>query len=165
MVVQKDLTFAGVTHPVIFNSAAMFKLEKETGLSTDRIGMMLVTGRAGFQIMHYILFAGLEAARVRNKTRREPFTIEEVGDLMDSEGGPGILWASPDDGIIKKEVEENGEKKIVEEQVREPRPAHPIATAMIEAWTSAFPKTREERELKQNPPVPAEQDPSLGTSE
>src|SRR6185295_17816838 len=126
-VVVKHLTFGTKgTHPVVFTSNALFKLEKETGLSTERIGLMLLTGRAGYQMMQIILWAGLEAARVRMKTRREPFTIDEVGDLLDEEGGAAFVWAGADDGL-------DGEKV----QVREPRPLHPIAADVTEAWTSA----------------------------
>lgn len=139
MIVVKDLTFGKVTHPVAFTSNALYKLEKETGLSTERIAFMMATGRAGFQMMQVILWAGLEAARLRNNTRREPFTLEEVGNLLDEEGGSAVVWAAEDDGMEKQA---DGSKI----QVRERRELHPIGAAILEAWASAFPKPRAKAE-------------------
>jgi hypothetical protein len=145
-VVVKQLTFGDKTYPVVFSSNALFKLEKETGLSTERIGLLLLTGRAGYQMMQIILWAGLEAARIRLKIRREPFTIDEVGDLLDEEGGSAQVWAGEDDG-------KDGQGVIV----REPRPAHPISTAVMEAWQAAFPKQRPmEDGAKSNPSMAAQ---------
>jgi len=156
MVVQKDVRFGNTTHPVVFNSNALFKLEKETGLIMDRIGILMMTGQAGFRIMQYVLWCGLEAGRIRAKTRHQPFTLEEVGDLMDLEGGPAFCWAGEDDGILETKEEVDGQIITKKTKVREPRPAHHIALAVQEAWLSAFPKAREEPEMAENPPAAAE---------
>jgi hypothetical protein len=158
-IVVKHVTFGTKgTYPIVFSSNALYKLEEKTGMSTERIGLMLFTRRAGFQMMQIILWAALEAARVREKLRRDQFTIDEVGDLLDEEGGSAVVWAGEDDGL--EEQEKDGEKISV--QVREPRPLHPICSVVLECWTAAFPKPREVRETA-NPPL-ASADAQPGTS-
>lgn len=145
--IAKEYTFGeGKTYPILINSNALFKLEERTGLSTERIGMMMVTGRAGYQLLQIILWAGLEAGRVRYKLKRPPFEMEEVGDLLDLAGGAPTVWLPADDGM--DEVEEDGVK--VKKQVRTPRADHPLAKIIHDCWVSAFPKPREED--KANPP-------------
>jgi hypothetical protein len=152
MMVQKEVKFGEKTYPIVFSSNALFKLEEKTGLSTERIGLLMSAGRAGYQMMQIILWSSLEAARVKLRSRREPFTVEEVGDLLDEAGGAPTVWAPADDGFVEEEV--NGEK--VRRQVREPREDHPIAVAVMECWISAFPKQREIKEA--NPPIASESD-------
>src|SRR5262245_37744917 len=111
-VVVKTVTFGTKgMFPIVCSSNALFKLEEKTGFSTERIGLLLMSGRAGYQMMQMILWAMLEAARVREKTRREAFTIEEVGDLLDEEGGSAVVWAGADDGMETREVD-GVEKKV-----------------------------------------------------
>lgn len=135
MVVVKHVTFGTQTHPIVFSSNALYKLEEKTGTSTERIGLLMSSGRAGYLMMQIVLWAALEAARVREKTRRDPFTVEEVGDLLDEEGGSAMVWAPADDGLKKNE---DG----TTEQVREVREFHPIAAAVLACWEAAFPKPR-----------------------
>lgn len=163
MILVKELKFGEkATHPVVFSSNALFKLEEKTGLSTERVGLMLMTGRAGFQMMQIILWAGLEAARVRLKTRRDAFTIEEVGDLLDEEGGSAVVWAGADDGFDEEDGPEvDGKPTKVRVQRREPRVQHPIAVATLESWNAAFPKPREVASA--NPPQ-ASSDVQLGAN-
>ena len=148
-VVVKYVTFGTKgTLPIVFSSNALFKLEEKTGLACERIGLLLFTGRAGYNMMQIILWAGLEAARVREKLKRDVYTIDEVGDLLDEEGGSAVVWAAPDDGFDEREVD--GEKVRV--AVREPREMHPIAALVKEAWDDAFPKQRKLAEGAPNPP-------------
>jgi hypothetical protein len=161
-VVVKHVTFGTKgTFPIVFSSNALYKLEEKTGLSTERIGLLMFTGRAGYHMMQIILWAALEAARVREKLRREAFTIEEVGDLLDEEGGSGVVWLAADDGMEERDDEATGAK--VKVLVREPREMHPICVAVTSCWEAAFPKQRK-IEGAPNPPVASDSVPA-GTND
>jgi len=159
MLVVKQVTFGSRgTHPIVFSSNALFNAEKVTGLSIERLAVMLQLGRAGFQYCQMLLWAALEAGRMRYKTRSEPFTIEEVGDMLDELGGIAHAFQPEDDGFDA--VEENGVAKKV--QTRIPQEAHPLGKAFLEAWTSAFPQPRPLEEGMTRPPETA--DVPVGTN-
>lgn len=139
MVVIKDVKFGEKTFPIVFSSNALFKMEEKTGLSTERIGLLMASGRAGYQMMQIILWAALEAGRMKTKARRPMFDLEEVGDLLDEVGGSAVVWAQADDGM---EAIETSSGDVEKKQVREAREMHPVAVVVMEAWQAAFPKQR-----------------------
>lgn len=112
--VATNITIGQKTYTLQYTSNALFKLEKETGKSTRMLGLILASGRGGFADLQIILWAGLEGARIKHQLRAEPFTVEEVGDMLDDAGGNGVVW-------------EEG---------------HPVAGAVLEAWLTAFPKPK-----------------------
>ncbi len=67
MTVTKQVKLGPNEYPIIFNSMALYMLEKETGLTIERLGLYLATGRLGFQTAHTMMWAGLEAARKRTQ--------------------------------------------------------------------------------------------------
>jgi len=131
---EQTVVFGGRAYSIVYNSNALFRLEKETGYSIQQIGFLLLNGRGGYALMQQILWAGLEGARIRNITRPNPFTVEEVGDLLDTEGGPAMIW-------------ENDK--------------HPVAISIMDAWISAFPK-KERKDLPKDtdPNAPAAANPT-----
>lgn len=157
--VQKEIRFGKSHYPVVFGSNALRLLEKETGTTIERLGLLMVTGRAGYSVMQAVVWAGLEHGRLRNRLTRPPFTMEEVGDLLDEEGGSAVIWAPEDDGFEEQEEEReeviNGEtvKTTVKTrvQVREPRDRHPIAVNILECWASAFPQQQRKEPEPANP--------------
>jgi hypothetical protein len=120
-----SITIGKQTYEVRYTSNALRLLEKETGRQTQQIGLMLMAGRYGFGLLQEILWAGLEGARIKLSSRPAPYTVNEVGDLIDEAGGPGEFW------------DEHGSN----------------ASAILDAWMEAFPaKKREEDKRKKNPP-------------
>lgn len=120
MSVAKHVMIAGKAYPIQYTANALRRLEQQTKMTTTQLGFLLVSGQGGFSHLHDILWAGLEGARLKEMTRLQPYTIDEVGDLLDEAGGPQVFWA---------EGSENG-------------------NLLLEAWQSAFP-TKERKELKQ----------------
>jgi hypothetical protein len=100
--VPKHIEIAGRPYPVMFTSNALFRLEKETGVATAVLGTLLLHQRAGLRELQQILWAGLEGARLKYGTRPMPFSVDEVGDLIDEAGGALVVWDM--DGAIVKAV-------------------------------------------------------------
>jgi hypothetical protein len=119
----------------------------------DRLAILMVTQRAGLNVMFTILYCALEAGRSKKKLTRPIYTPDEVAEMLDDEGGLAAVFSPPNDG---KDKDGN--------QIFEPRSMHPIAEALVETWTAAFPQQR--RVEEPNPPqasVPGVLDPP-GTS-
>lgn len=100
--------------PLCYSHNALFRLQKESGKSPQLLQMLLIAGRGGPVETTQILWAGLEGGRLKTNGRPVPYTIDEVGDLIDEAGG-------------SEEISE---------------PTHPLAIAVLEAWTGAFPITK-----------------------
>lgn len=113
--IKKDIQIGDNVYPVLFSANALRRLEEQTGMSIMQLGYILQQGLGTFNQMHCIVWAGLEGGRIRAKTRPNPFTMDEVGDLIDEAGGPGLLWGPT--GLEEK-----------------------IPNDIIEAWRSAFPQ-------------------------
>lgn len=107
----------GVNYPIRFGQSALYLLEEKLteiegkslaaghppkmseikisrGKGVEpRIVKVPVTGLELLQTvpnataMHIMCWAGMEAARIKNKSRHEPFTVHEVGDIIDEAGG------------------------------------------------------------------------------
>jgi hypothetical protein len=116
MAEQRTITIGRKTYPILYSANALRRLERETGHPTSRVGLLLLTGQGGFDLLQCVLWAGLEGARLKNITRPNPFTVDEVGDMIDDLGGPETAWDI------------------------EAKPPAPMAIAVLEAWQSAFPK-------------------------
>lgn len=122
----RTITVEDKTYQILFSSNALFRLQKATGMTIQQLGVLLVMGNAGFAELQSILWAGLEGARLRNKTRRSEWTIDEVGDLIDEAGGVLAVW---------------GEDS-------------PFLKIILEAWEAAFPAPREEEQGDKKPSDP-----------
>lgn len=127
MAEQRDITIGRKTYPILYSANALRRLERETGHPTSRIGLLLITGQGGFDLLQTVLWAGLEGARLKFLTRPNPYTLDEVGDMLDDLGGPETAWDI------------------------EATPPSPMATAVLEAWKSAFPKQQRKDLPKSDP--------------
>src|SRR5262245_28262632 len=95
----KYIHIATRPYPIQYTSNALTRLEKETGLSVQVLGTMLVHQRGGLRELQQILWAGLEGARLKHKTRQIAYTLDEVGDLIDEAGGVIEFWDLEGDNV------------------------------------------------------------------
>lgn len=146
---QRTITIGSKTYPILYSANALRRLERETGHPTSRIGILLLTGQGGFDLLQCVLWAGLEGARLKHLTRPNPYTVDEVGDMIDDLGGAETAWDI------------------------ESVPPAPMATAVLEAWQSAFPqkarlaaarKAQKDAETK-NDAAPLPEQPSGGATD
>jgi hypothetical protein len=102
-------------HHLLFNSWAMRTLERTLDMSVGKIGIMLLTGRAGITEQMALIHAGLEGFRWRYKPEhhKEPFTLDEVYVLID-------------DTMNMDDLRNNRD--------------HPVNKAVEKAWLSTFPE-------------------------
>jgi len=82
----------GQPYVICFTSNAMFRLEQVLGQHIQVIAQRLLGGDAGLKELQTLLWAGLEGARLRQRQPRAPWTMDEVGDLIDRGGGLGGFW-------------------------------------------------------------------------
>lgn len=75
----KTFEVGGKTYEIRFTQNALYRLEKELGRSI--LNRQMDWGVVQIQSM---LWAGLEGARLKTKSRPTPFGLDEVGDLMDA---------------------------------------------------------------------------------
>lgn len=137
---QRDIKVGIKTYPILYSANALRRLERETGHPTNRIGVLLLTGQGGFDLLQCVLWAGLEGARLKHLTRPNPYTVDEVGDLIDDLGGPETAWDL------------------------ESVPPAPMATAVLQAWQSSFPKKQRDDLPKGDKPKNDAPPPPAATS-
>lgn len=97
---ERTFEAGGKSYTIRFTQNALYKLEKQLGLSIMGLKM-------GPLVLQTMMWAGLEGARLKHPGRYKPgdippligiFTIEEAGDIIDEMGGlakatPTILEA------------------------------------------------------------------------
>ena len=125
MAERRDITIGTKVYPILYSANGLRRLERETGHPTSRIGVLLMTGQGGFDLLQCVLWAGLEGARLKYLTRPSPYTVDEVGDMLDDLGGPEVAWELADS------VPDPATGKYA---------GASLAVAVLEAWQSAFPK-------------------------
>jgi len=123
MAERRDITIGNKVYPILYSANGLRRLERETGHPTSRIGLLLISGAGGFDLLQCVMWAGLEGARLKLLTRPNPFTVDEVGDLIDELGGPEVAW----------DIEDGSNPKTGWKGSQ-------MAVAVLEAWQSAFPK-------------------------
>jgi hypothetical protein len=75
----------GHAYTVRFTQNALYRLQKQLNRPPHEI-----TGQASAVEIQTMMWAGLEGARLKHLDRKEPYTIDEVGDIIDELGGMGI---------------------------------------------------------------------------
>lgn len=70
------------THVIRFGQYAIFLLEQASGKSVAQFSEM-----PPYSAAYLMLYAGLECARQKHKTRPQPWTLDEVGELIVAAGG------------------------------------------------------------------------------
>lgn len=83
----------GRDYPLRFTSNALFRLERELGRPCQVLLAAYAAGETGVMENQTLLWAGLEGARLKRDAPRSPFTIDEVGDIVDKVPGwwPAVL--------------------------------------------------------------------------
>jgi hypothetical protein len=81
---NQELTFEAnaKVYTVRFTQNALYRVQKALGQALREI-----TAQAGVVEIQTLLWAGLEGARLKRPERKEPFTLDEVGDIIDDLGG------------------------------------------------------------------------------
>lgn len=124
----------GKVHQLVFSSMAIRELESLSGHSTQVIGLMIVTGRAGYGLLQEALYCSLEGARVKHRLNIPPFTLEGVGDMIDEYQFAGMT------GLYAFWDKES-----------------PALQSFLRAWDSAFPLKQREETKDPNPPQASEE--------
>ena len=62
---------------------AVRRIEEVLHEPVQAIGLRMVLGQAGLRELGTVFWAGLETARIKDKSRPQPYTLEEVGDIID----------------------------------------------------------------------------------
>jgi hypothetical protein len=80
---NQEITFraSGSLYSVRFTQNALYRLHKLLGRPLPEVAR-----NPGAVEIQSLLWAGLEGARLKHKDRKEPFTLDEVGDLIDQIG-------------------------------------------------------------------------------
>lgn len=121
--VRKTVTMGAQTLDIQFTSNALRLIELELGMPISSLAVVFMRA-AQYRHYHVLLWAALEGARRKYNLRAQPYLMDEVGDLMDDEGGTAAIFND-----IKG----------------------PIPTALMEAWGSAFPQKEREPEPGADP--------------
>lgn len=122
--VPQSVNIGGVEYEIILSSNALRLIEHELGIKFSTLATIFLAGNG--QLRHYqiLLWAMLEGSRRKRGTRPNPYTLDEVGDLLDHEGGSYVVFSNLE---------------------------HPIPKAIMEAWKSAMPQQkRPEPEVSPN---------------
>lgn len=84
--VDRTIDVNGQPLTIRFGPYALFLIEQASGRSIETF-----EGVPNFTAFYLILFAGLECARQKYRSRPQPWTMDEVGELMESAGGMEAL--------------------------------------------------------------------------
>lgn len=74
---EKKFEAGGVTYAIRFTQNARFLLAEQLGGSLEPLA------RLGVREMQLMMWAGLEGARLKHKSRPGPYTVYEAGDIID----------------------------------------------------------------------------------
>lgn len=85
------IDLAGKQYPIVFSTNAAYALDLQLrSLKLGTVGEFVdrtLAGRASLAEIQLLLWACLEGGRKKAKTRTMPFTVDEVGDMIDDAGG------------------------------------------------------------------------------
>lgn len=81
-------------YAIRFTQNALYRLQKQLGRPLAEI-----RNSAGPVEIQTMLWAGLEGARLKSRDRKEPFTLDEAGDLIDELGGLAAAAEIVADGL------------------------------------------------------------------
>jgi hypothetical protein len=74
-------------YTIRFTQNALFQLEQQSDKSLAEFMTM-----SNVSACQWLLWAGLEGARKKHKLRSTPYTLDEVGDIIDDAGGaPAVV--------------------------------------------------------------------------
>lgn len=85
------LTIGEDTFNLRFGSIGAFLLQQATSLSIQEFSAKVDNETLGFLELHALLYAELESGRRKDRSRPSPWTLDAVGDLIDSDCDGDIL--------------------------------------------------------------------------
>lgn len=86
MLAEHEVQIGGKAHAVVFNARARYLFEKLSNYPLTQARVL--GGVLGDVELAHLLTAGFEGARVRERTRRAPWTVDEVLDGVLAEATP-----------------------------------------------------------------------------
>lgn len=95
MMSDRTIEIGGKAYTIRFGQYALFLLEQASGKSVEQFGAM-----PNFSALYLLLYAGLECARLKYRNRVQPWTLLEVGELLEEAGGMAALSASVMDAFF-----------------------------------------------------------------
>jgi len=75
-----------------YTTNAVFKLERAMGVGFEDLLQQLFGKESGYALLHGLLYAGLEGARMKMFPRATEWSLESVGDFIDECGGTRTFW-------------------------------------------------------------------------
>jgi len=78
---ERSFEVGGTTFTIRFTQNALYRMEEKLG------SFLAIANRLGAREAQVMMWAGLEGARLKNKSRRQEYTLDEAGDLIDELGG------------------------------------------------------------------------------
>lgn len=78
---ERTFEAAGKSYTIRFTQNAFYRLEEKLGEPVQSL-----SDKIGLRELQIAMWAGLEGARLKNRDRRAPFSLDEVGDLIDDLG-------------------------------------------------------------------------------
>jgi hypothetical protein len=100
---ERTIEIGGRAYPLLFSTNAVYQLELK--LRQDNMGTLgsflqrVAAGQAGPVELHLLLWACMEGGRRKTGFRPIPFTLDEVGDLIDDAGGIVTLASKLSDAV------------------------------------------------------------------
>ena len=88
---ERTLEIGGRAYSILFSTNAAFQLDlylrqNKLGAVEDLLAR-LASGRGGPADLQLMIWASLEGARRKDRSRSTPYPVDEVGDLIDEAGG------------------------------------------------------------------------------
>lgn len=101
---------------------AVRRLEEILRIPITVLGAKMLGGDCGLMELGLVFWAGLETARIHDKSRPEPYSVEEVGNMIDDFGAdaffdivyPQLLVALTEAFPSVKKKAESGEGPLAE---------------------------------------------------
>jgi hypothetical protein len=87
----KTIEVFGRGYQIRMGYNAIRRCEEVLRMTIHEIGYTMLSGQAGLRELGVVFWAALETARVHEKTRINPWTLEEVGDEIDKFGSEAFF--------------------------------------------------------------------------
>lgn len=122
---DRTIEAGGKTYTIRFGQYAIFLIEQASGKGIETFEAV-----PRFSVLYLMLYAGLECARQKYRSRPQPWTMPEVGELIDAAGGIEGMQATIMDAWfaafpeakarVEAAMKEAGQEKNVEEPAAPP---------------------------------------------
>jgi hypothetical protein len=82
----KQIELNGRAYEIQFGWNAIRRIEEYLGIPIQAVGARMTNNQAGVRELGIVFWAALETARLKTRNRPQPWTVDEVGDLIDEIG-------------------------------------------------------------------------------